>query len=189
MNSLPFASNLVLDPFSPLLQPASMSCILSFAFQSPFATLVVSSLLPRYSAPGISFIHRYIQMFHIFVMVCKTFLSISFISHASNDLPVVFKELLAKCFQKSDQSPEILSLSARGRVYRRPAGAVVLWLCHRGSRNRSSRVYCRLPTSRRQGCNTNRLIKAHYRLNRGGPIRRVFLPMIGWPDARRLDSD
>jgi hypothetical protein len=113
MNSLPFASNLVLDPFSPLLQPASMSCILSFAFQSPFATLVVSSLLPRYSAPGISFIHRYIQMFHIFVMVCKTFLSISFISHASNDLPVVFKELLAKCFQKSDQSPEILSLSVK----------------------------------------------------------------------------
>jgi hypothetical protein len=31
--------------------------------------------------------------------------------------------------------------SARGRVRQRPPRAVVLWLCHHGSRNRSSRVY------------------------------------------------
>ena len=31
----------------------------------------------------------------------------------------------------------LVSLSARGRVCRRPPRAVVLWLCHRGGRNRS----------------------------------------------------
>jgi hypothetical protein len=37
--------------------------------------------------------------------------------------------------------PHVVSIaSARGRVRQRPPRAVVLWLCHRGSRNRSSRA-------------------------------------------------
>jgi hypothetical protein len=63
----------------------------------PFAPLVVSSLLPRYVATCNLYIRRYVQMVLIFVMVFKSFLSIGFISQASDDLPVVFKELFAKC--------------------------------------------------------------------------------------------
>jgi hypothetical protein len=40
-----------------------------------------------------------------------------FNSQVSDDLPVVSKELFAKCFQKSDQSPEILSLSVKSFLY------------------------------------------------------------------------
>jgi len=43
----------------------------------------------------------------------------------------------------------LLSHSARGRVVSASAKSRVLWLCHRGGRNRSPRAYCRLPTSRR----------------------------------------
>jgi hypothetical protein len=83
----------------------------------PFASQVVSSLLPQFFATCNLFILRYVQMVLIFVMVFKTFLSIGFISQASDDLPVVFKELFAKCFQKSDQSPEIFSLSVKSFLY------------------------------------------------------------------------
>jgi hypothetical protein len=44
-------------------------------------------------------------------------------------------------FGSPSTSHVVAIASARGRVRQRPPRAVVLWLCHRGSRNRSSRVY------------------------------------------------
>jgi len=43
----------------------------------------------------------------------------------------------------------MVSLSKHGRVVSTSVKVQVLWLSHRGGRNRSPRVYRRLPTSKR----------------------------------------